>query len=146
MKRENEIGALLGLAFAILGITIAALLINIVVSITIQTEVILIVSTFLFFAAFFGARAGRNIIKKQHPIWIGFKSTFLTTFCTLLLSIPIYILFDDHEYYTFSDVISVITVFVLYTVYIGTIPILIVGCIYGYALRKMVRSNSNNNH
>ncbi len=139
MKSAKEKGAVLGLVFGIFTAVTMALLINGVVSIHFNTELMLIVTIFLFFSAFFGARAGRNTIKGEHPVWIGCKSTFLTTYCTLLLSIPLYILLDESEYYSAQDPFFAILVILLYTTLLGGIPMLILGSIYGYSLRRMLQ-------
>jgi drug/metabolite transporter (DMT)-like permease len=134
MKREEKIGALLGIVFGCFSF------INLFMRVTVSAgeneplEFFLFIVLILFYAIIFGRRAGR-IINKRRPIMVGFVFVFLTHIA-VFLTFGIGVALIEQN----PDTLLVFLLSLFFSLLISAIPILITAVFYGYTLRYFINN------
>lgn len=130
MKRENEIGAILGLVFGCF--SFISLFLRAPEGEDDLLEFFLFISTVIFYATLFGRRAGKKI-KNRRPILVGFAFVLLT-YISVFSTIGIVVAFIEQD----PNVLLMFFYSLLFCLTIGAIPILITALLFGYILRFLI--------
>ncbi len=136
MTREEKIGAALGVAGGMLGLLFLATLylINEEADIKDMPSFLLTAIVGLSYSAFFGRRAGRKI-NKRGPLLVGLISTALTNICSILtLGILGAAILQDVTF------LGGALFGILFSFAIGGVPMLLIGTLYGYGLKHLIKT------
>lgn len=139
--KSKRTGAYLGIPFAIAGLVSAGLIMGVNFSRISHIEPEAIVLVFAFFACslFFGSRAGAQIERKKFAApAAGILSSFLTTISTITIT-TLY-LFISGEFQHVSDFFAALLFYNVVSLLFGGIPMLIIGALYGLALKYLIEN------
>jgi hypothetical protein len=139
MKKEFKIGGITGVAFVLVCGLIIALFLDISVS-RMDAEFWPFAVLFLGFSFFFGGLAGKRISKGSWALPQGIVSTLLTTYSTIGIYVIYSYVTDPNDHSSLGDFVMGGLFVMMITLIQGGIPMLVLGCIYGFLLQKILNA------
>ncbi|XOV68419.1 MAG: hypothetical protein ACFHU9_04430 [Fluviicola sp.] len=138
MKKEFKIGGITGVAFVLVCGLIIALFLDISMS-RMDAEFWPFAVLFLGFSFFFGGLAGKRISKGSWALPQGIVSTLLTTYSTIGIYVIYSFVTDPNGHSSLGDFVIGVLFGMMITLIQGGIPMLVLGCIYGFLLQKILK-------